>query len=139
MFGIVKLERNPINIKFIYNPRGIALDRQGLLSFGNFFARNVETFGFNNSSSSHTSNQKNNFLVLDGGPTDDINNSTGTVEKSIINFSKAKKRFCLSLQYNDDESYLHVNKTEICKLKANKVRWSNYTNISWYNFCLGSI
>lgn len=81
MFGIVKLERNSINIKFIYNPRGIALDRQGLLSFGNFFARNVETFGFNNSSSSHTSNQKNNFLVLDGGPTDDINNSTGTVEK----------------------------------------------------------
>ena len=59
----------------------MALDRQGLLSFGNFFARNVVTFGFDNISSSHTSNQKNNFLVLYGGPTGDINNSTGTVEK----------------------------------------------------------
>ena len=29
-------------------------------------------------------------------------------------------------------SYLHVNKTEICKFKAND-------NISWYNFCLGSV
>ena len=56
--------------------------------------------------SSHTDNQKNNF-------------------------SKAKTKFCLSLHYNDDESYLCVSKTEICKFKAND-------NISWYNCCLGS-
>ena len=47
------------------------------------------------------------------------------------NFSRANiKNFCLSLHHNDDESYLYVNKTEICKFKAND-------NISSYNFCLG--
>ena len=34
--------------------------------------------------------------------------------------------------YNGDESYLYLNKTEICKFKANN-------NIIWYNFCLGSV
>ena len=48
-----------------------------------------------------------------------------------INFSKANTKFCLSLRYNGDESYLFVNKTGICKFKANE-------NISWYNLCLGS-
>ena len=45
---------------------------------------------------------------------------------------KAKIKFCSNLHYNGDESYLYVNKTEICKFKAND-------NVSWYNFCLGSI
>ena len=34
--------------------------------------------------------------------------------------------------YNGVDSYLNVNKTEICKFNGNK-------NITWYNFCLGSI
>ena len=38
----------------------------------------------------------------------------------------------VSLHYNDDESHLYVNKTGICEFKAND-------NMSWYNFCLGSI
>ena len=38
----------------------------------------------------------------------------------------------LNLNYNGDESYLYVIKTYICKLKAED-------NISWYNFCLGSV
>ena len=49
-----------------------------------------------------------------------------------INFSNAKTKFCFSLQYHDDESYLYENKTEICKFKENDI-------ISWYNFCLGSM
>ena len=36
-----------------------------------------------------------------------------------INFSKTDTKFCLSLHYNGDESYLYLNKTEICKFKAN--------------------
>ena len=51
-------------------------------------------------------------------------------KKFSINFSKAK--FCLSLHYNGDESYLYVNETEICKFKVKD-------NISLYNFCLGSV
>ena len=32
-------------------------------------------------------------------------------KKISINFSKAKAKFCLSLQCNGDESHLYVNKT----------------------------
>ena len=41
-----------------------------MMSFDNGFARNVVIFGVDNISSSHTDNQKNNFLVLVEGPTD---------------------------------------------------------------------
>ena len=53
-------------------------------------------------------------------------------KKFSINFSKANTKVCLSLHYNDDESYLYVNKTEIYKFKAKY-------NISRYNFCLASV
>ena len=53
-------------------------------------------------------------------------------KRIIISFNKANTKFCLSLHYHGDESYLFLNKTDICKFKAND-------NISWYNFCLGSI
>ena len=46
-------------------------------------------------------------------------------------FSKANKKFCLSLHYNGDDSYLYGNKTEFYKFKGND-------NITWYKFCLGS-
>ena len=48
-------------------------------------------------------------------------------KKISISFSKSNTKLCLSLNYNDDESYLYVNKTEICKFKTTD-------NISWYNF-----
>ena len=51
-------------------------------SFSNEFARNVVFFGVDNSSSSHTDNHKNNFLVLGVGPTDDINDTFGTAKKN---------------------------------------------------------
>ena len=41
-------------------------------------------------------------------------------------------KFCLSLHYKGDESYLYVNKIEIYKFKGKD-------NTSWYNFCLGSV
>ena len=52
-------------------------------------------------------------------------------EKNKGKTSKAKKKFCLSLHYDGDDSYLYVNKAEICKFKANN-------NISQYNFYLRS-
>ena len=119
ILGTVKLARNAIKSKFIYNGRGIAFDGKSLWSFGNGFARNVAIFVVDNSSSSYTDNWKNNFLALGERPTDDINDSTGAAEKKFkINFSKANTKFCLSLHYNSDESYLLINKTEICKFKA---------------------
>ena len=71
--------------------------------------------------------------MLGEGPTQGINDSTGGAEKKIsFNFSKANTRFSISLHCNGDESCFYVNKTEIYKFKAKY-------NISWYNFCLGSI
>ena len=63
-------------------------------------------FGVDKSSSSHTGNCNNNFLEFSEGPTDVINDNLGAAEKNYysINFTKAK--FCLSLHYNGDDSYL---------------------------------
>ena len=67
-------------------------------SFDNEFARNVIIFGVDNKSSSHSNNHKNNFLILDEGPTSAINGSFGSsVKKFSINFTKANTKFCLSL------------------------------------------
>ena len=135
LFGIVKLTRNKEKTKFSHNGPEIAFDRKGWLSFGNEFARDVVIFGVDNSSSSHTDHRKNNFLGLGKGPNDGINNAS---EKNccrknlVLILVKANAKFCISLCYNGGESYLYVNKTEICKFEAND-------NISWYNFCLGSI
>ena len=72
-------------------------------------------------------------MVLGEGPTEGINGNVVTAGKKFtINFSKASTTVCLSLHYNGDESYLYVNKTEICKCKVND-------NISWYNFCVGNV
>ena len=35
-----------------------------------------------------------------------------------INFTGTKKKFCLSLHYNERNSYIFVNGTEIIKFKA---------------------
>ena len=39
-------------------------------------------------------------------------------KKFSINFGKANTKFCLSLHYNANNSYLSVNKKEIFKFKA---------------------
>ena len=71
-------------VNFTYNGRGIAYDGEGSWTFGNGFARNVVIFGVDNSSSYHTDNGKNNFLVFGEGPTQSINTSTGEAEKKIV-------------------------------------------------------
>ena len=53
-------------------------------------------------------------------------------KKISINLRKANTKCRLSLHYNGDESYLYVNKTDICKFKAKD-------SITCYNFCLGSV
>ena len=102
-----------------YNDWGIAFDGKDMWSlillfwFGNDFARNVVIFDVDNTLSSHTNNQKNNVLVLGEGPTKAINDSICAAEKTTVNFSKAKTKFCLSLHYNDVKSFLYVNKIDL--------------------------
>ena len=50
-------------------------------SFENDVSRNIVIFGVDNSSKSHTDNQRNNFLLLSKEPSDDISDSVGTTEK----------------------------------------------------------
>ena len=74
-------------------------------------------------------------MVFDEGDTFRINGSFGAPDKNLkINFSKSKIKFCLSLHYIDDNSYLFVNQKEIYKFKGNnkKVNFSN-------QFCLRSM
>ena len=118
----------------MYNGYGMAINGAGSWSFSNDFPRNVIIFCIDNSSSSHTDNCKNNFQSK-VRPTDNINGSINTAEKTFsINFSKAKTKFCLSLHYNSDSSYLFVNIKKIYKFIADN---ENVNSPS--QFCLGSI
>ena len=63
---------------------GIAADGKGEWSFGNDFARNVIILGVDNSSSSHTYNLKNNFLILGEEDTFGINGRFDAPENKLI-------------------------------------------------------
>ena len=59
------------------------------------------------------------FLVLDEGPSSDINDSFGSPEKMFrINFTKTNAKFCLILHYNHEHSYLFVYGKEIYNFKV---------------------
>ena len=86
-------------------------------------------------SSSHFENHKNNFLILGDAPTFGMNASFGSPDKKFgNNFRKANTKFCLSLHYNADNSYLFVSGKKIFKLKAD----NKYVNFPT-QFFLGSI
>ena len=73
--------------------------------------------------------------MLDDGPTFGIYGSFGSPEKKFsVNFSTANTKFCLSLHYNADNSYLFVNGKEIFKFKADNKN-ANFAT----EFCLRSI
>ena len=60
---------------------------------------------------------KKDILVLGKGPTQGFEH-TLTAEKYNIDFTVSGKKFCLSLHYNGDNSYLFVNGVEQFKFKA---------------------
>ena len=63
-----------------------------------------------------------------------LDDTTLTAEKKYsINFIENNKKFCLSLHYNGDNSYLFVNGREIIKFKA------KYSEIVAYPLCLRKI
>ena len=60
--------------------------------------------------------------------------SFGLPEKMFnINFTKANTKYCLSLYYNADNSYLFVNGNEVFKFKTGN------KNVNLTQFCLGNI
>ena len=71
---------------YIYSGYGITFGSAGSRSFEDNFARNVVIFGADNSSSPHSDNRKNNFLILGQGPTYGINENFGSLEEMFITF-----------------------------------------------------
>ena len=84
LFGANNLVKDSDKEKSLHSRYGIRFDSAGLWSFDNGFARNVIIFGVDNSSSSHSDNRKNNFLILGEDPTYDINGSFGAPEKKSL-------------------------------------------------------
>ena len=127
--------KNSDKEKYMYSGYAITFDSAGSLGLDNDTTRNGIIFVVDNSSSSHADNCKNSFLVLGEGPNFGINGSFGSSEKKFsINFSKANTKFCLSLHYNADNSYVFDNGKEIFKFKADNKNVDFPTQ-----FCFGSI
>ena len=109
LFGATSMVKSSDKKKYAYGGYGMTFDGVGSWSFDNNFARKVIIFGVESSSSSHSDNRKDNFLILDEGPTYGINGNFGLPEqKFCINFTKGKTRFCLSSHYNTDFKLLTI-------------------------------
>ena len=63
LFGATNIVKNNVKENFVYSDYGIAFDGAVKQSFNNDSARKIKNFGVNKSSSSHSDNQKNVFLV----------------------------------------------------------------------------
>ena len=74
------------------------------------------------SSSTKPDNRKRDILILRNGPTQGSEHTLSTEKIYSINFTVTKKKFCLSLHYNRENSKLFVNGTEIYKFKAKNLK-----------------
>ena len=84
-------------------------------------ARNKIIFGVDLSNSVHATNKTQNIPILGHGLTQKVSSTTIYAEKMYSpNFSAENKIFCISLHYNNDDSYLFVNGKEVTKFKAKK-------------------
>ena len=69
LFGAPNVVKNSDKEKYVYSGYRITFDSVVSWSFGNDFDKNIIIFGANNSSSPHSDNRKNNFLILSEGST----------------------------------------------------------------------
>ena len=90
-------------------------------------------FGVDMSSSPHIDNRKKDILILGKGPTQGIEHTLTAEKLYSINFTKENTKFCLSLHYYGENSYLLVNGIEIIKFKAEG------SEITAYPLCLANI
>ena len=135
LFGAIKLTKNSDIDKYEYAGYGTGFDSRGTFSHPSCGTGvNVVIFGADIGSSVHANNRAKGILILGEGFTHGLEDTTFNAEKMhCVNFTATKKKFCLSLHYNGDNSYLFVNGTEIikCKVKDSEI----VTN----PLCLGNI
>ena len=114
LFGAVKMTTNSDIDKYQYSGYSIGFDSKGTFSQTGSFCQNAITFGADMNSSTHAINRANNILVLDK----DFIPGIYAEKMYSINLSATGRRFCLSLHYNGDNSYLFVNGREMIKFKT---------------------
>ena len=86
------------------------------------------------SSSVHVANKGKDILIFGEGQAKGSGDTTLTAEaKYPINFTQSGKRFALSLNYDESNSFLFVNATNIYQFKAKD------SQIRYYALCLGNI
>ena len=103
----------------IYSGYGIGFDSKGYFSIGDETGRNVvDIFGVDMSSSPHTDNKKKDILILDKGSAQGLEHTMAAEKLYSTSFTKQNTKFCLSLHYNGENSYLLVRDTGVIKFKA---------------------
>ena len=83
LFGVTNIVKNDDKEKYVYSGYRIAFDGKGEQSFNNYTGRNVIIFGVDDSSSAHTDNRKNDFLILGEGTTLGFNGNFGVSAKKL--------------------------------------------------------
>ena len=120
LLGAVKLTKNSDIDKYEYAGYGIGFDSRGTSTHpSGGTGVNVIVFGVDMSSSIHSTNRPKSILILGRSLTQGSEGTTLYAEKMYsVTFIATRKKFCLSLRYNGDNSYLFVNGAEITKFKA---------------------
>ena len=85
------------------------------------------------SSSTKIDNRKRYILILRKGTTQGLEHTLSAKKVYSISFTENNKKFCLSLHYNKENSYLFVNGTKIIKFK------SKHPEIFAHPLCLRNI
>ena len=85
------------------------------------------------SSSTKIDNRKKHILILGKGPTQVLEYILFAEKMYLINCTEKNKKYCLSLHYNKENSYLFVNGAEVHQIK------SKYSEILASSLCLGNI
>ena len=111
LFGSVRLTENTDIDKCKYSGYGIGFDSKETFMFANGeVAWNIIIFGAEMSSSVHVDNKIKNILILSDDPTQGVDGTTLAAKKKYsINFTKSRKKFCLSL-YCINYSFVHGTK-----------------------------
>ena len=123
LFGAVALIKNADIDKYGYSGYGIGFDWISSFSFpGGRFGQNLLTFGTDISTSAHIDNKKKDILVLGKGPTQGLEHTLTAEKMYSINFTVTKKKFCLNLHYNGENSYLFINVQKFINLKQKILR-----------------
>ena len=86
------------------------------------------------SSSMHANKKNKDILILGKGQTQRLDDTTPIAEAEYsINFSRSEIKFCLSLHYNESNSFIFVNGIKIHQFKAKD------SEMKVYHLCFGNI